>query len=442
MSEIKEIPLPKLIKPWDSGKINDYAFINANVIDVETGKCNSDMTVLTSDGLISEMGENIDIDQTKYTVVDCEGRFLCPGLIDCHVHISIATGGEASLSPISSRSPKFTQLVVDNACNLMLSRGFTTVRDTGGLDPSVRRAINDDLVHGPRVYYSGMALSQTGGHGDFRGPGEDVSHTCQCHVNSFGRVCDGVPACLEAARNELRKGADFIKIMGGGGVASPSDSLVNLQFNAEEIKAITTVADFAETYVTAHAYTPQAIKHCVENGVRGIEHGNFIDESTATLMAKTGTFLTPTLITYKIMGSQQFSDFLSPSSKEKNAKVLEAGVNSLLVAKKAGVKVCYGSDLLGPLGGYQSGEFTLRSEVLSPLEVLQQATINPADMLREPRLGQIKEGNFADMIILEKNPLDDITLLDNHPEIIRAVLKNGRVYKSTWNSLPTDVVKP
>lgn len=442
MAEIKEIPLPKLIKPWDSGEVNKYAFINASVIDVETGKCHSDTTVLTADGYITKVGKDIEIDRTKYTMVDCQGKYLCPGLIDCHVHIFAAPGGESTLSSISARTPKSAQLLVDNVCNTMLSRGFTTVRDTGGIDSTIRKAINDDLVHGPRLYYSGMALSQTGGHGDFRGVEEEVTHTCQCHLNAFGRVCDGVPACLEAARNELRKGADFIKIMGGGGVASPADSLTQLQFTAEEIKAITTVTDFAETYTTAHAYTPQAIKHCVENGVRGIEHGNFIDNETAALMAKTGTFLTPTLITYKIMGSRQFSDFLSPSSKEKNATVLEAGVNSLLVAKKAGVKVCYGSDLLGALGGYQSGEFTLRSQVLSPVEVLQQATTNAAEMLREPRLGQIKEGKFADMIFLEKNPLEDITILDNQPEIIRAVLKNGRVYKSTWNTLPIDVVKP
>lgn len=393
MAEIKEIPLPKLVKPWSSGSIPNYAFINASVVDVETGTSHPNSTVLTSGGLIDKLAlsKSIDFDRSKYSVIDCQGKWLCPGLIDCHVHI-YAAPGELDLSAITTRSPKATQLLFNNVCNMMLSRGFTTVRDTGGLDSTVRDAISDDVIHGPRLYYAGMALSQTGGHGDFRGKDKE-GYSCHCQFNVFGRICDGAPACLQAARDELRKGADFIKIMGGGGVASPADSLNQLQFTAEEIRAITTAANYAGTYVTAHAYTPEAIRHCIENGVRGIEHGNFIDKETAKLIAETNSFLTPTLITYKIMGSNQFSGFLSAHSQEKNSQVLDAGLKSLLIAKEAGVKVCYGSDLLGPLGGYQSGEFSIRSQVLTPLEILRQATVNPAEMLSENRLGKIEQGN-------------------------------------------------
>ncbi|KAL2311861.1 Amidohydrolase [Schizosaccharomyces pombe] len=265
--------------------------------------------------------------------------------------------------------------------------------------------------------------------------------SCGCQSNVISRICDGADECLKAARDELRKGADFIKIMAGGGVASPTDKLSSLQFTPEEIRAIVKAANSSGTYVTAHAYTTHSIRQCVENGVRGIEHGNLIDESTAALMADHDAYLTPTLITYKIMASEPFSKFLPEASRTKNAEVLASGLKSLAIAKNAGVKICYGSDLLGPLIAAQTGEFLLRSAVCKPIEILQQATINPAKLFgMENKLGQLKPGFYADLIILNSNPLEDISILDKPDRHLLAVMKGGRIFKSRWTKLPSDIV--
>ena len=249
-------------------------------------------------------------------------------------------------------------------------------------------------------------------------------------MTGLARICDGVPECLRAARDELRRGADFIKIMGGGGVVSPTDGIEQIQFTPEEVRAITSVAGAAGKYVTSHAYTPEAIRNAIENGVMGVEHGNLIDDPTARLMAEKGVFLTPTLVTYNAMSNGPFANFLPSELKAKNERVLEAGFSSLKIAKEAGITMCFGTDLLGPLGIFQLNEFSLRSQVLSPLEVLQSATVNPAKMMGLEKAGQIKEGFWADMLVLNSNPLEDVTVLDRTDKELLAVFKEGRAYYS------------
>ncbi|KAL2130155.1 hypothetical protein VTI74DRAFT_6828 [Chaetomium olivicolor] len=181
----------------------------------------------------------------------------------------------------------------------MLDRGFTSIRDCGGASLAMKEAIEEGVHPGPRLFIAGRALSQTGGHGDMRGPHD--AQPCCGGVSGISRIVDGVPDCYRFAREELRQGADFIKIMGGGGVASPTDRIDQLQFSDEEIRAIVPVAKNAGTYVTSHCYTPEAIKQAIRQGVRGIEHGNLIDIETAKLMAETGTFLTHTLVVHAAM---------------------------------------------------------------------------------------------------------------------------------------------
>jgi len=214
-----------------------------------------------------------------------------------------------------------------------------------------------------------------------------------------------------------------------------------LQYSPDEIAAFTRVANDAGTYVTAHAYTPAAIRNAIENGVSGIEHGNLIDEPTAKLMAEKGVFLTPTLITYKTMASKEFGPFLPPSIAEKNMQVLMAGLKSVQIADQAGVTMCYGTDLLGPLQVKQTGEFALRKEAgLSALKILQSATVNAALRLRqEDKLGRLKEGYAADMVVLNANPLEDIEVLDRPQKHLLAVIKEGRVLESRWSRLPVDL---
>ncbi|OMP86482.1 hypothetical protein BK809_0003652 [Diplodia seriata] len=322
----------------------------------------------------------------------------------------------------------------------MLSRGFTTARDCGGAGLALKEAIRDGVFPGPRLFIANHALSQTGGHADFRGA-HDHTQCCGGHVTGLGVLCDGVPECIKAAREQLRTGADFIKLMGGGGVASPTDALEHTQFTADEVRAVAEVARGYNTWVTAHAYTPRAIRHAVDNGVTGIEHGNFIDEATAEYMAERGVYLTPTLIAYDAMARRE--GFLPPESRVKNEEVLAQGLRALEIASKAGVTMCYGSDLLGPLGIEQAREFGLRAKVLSAKQVLQSATVNAAKMLRQDGyLGQVKEGFAADMLLLNANPLDDIEVFDRPEKHLLAVIKDGRVYSSRWSKLAEDVTAP
>ncbi|TQS33267.1 hypothetical protein Golomagni_06395 [Golovinomyces magnicellulatus] len=321
-------------------------------------------------------------------------------------------------------------------CNQMLTRGFTTARDCGGASQALKVALADGIFPGPRLFIAGHALSQSGGHGDHRSS-MDETQCCGGHTQAVGRLCDGVPECLKFAREELRCGADFLKIMGGGGVSSPNDRIEHLQFTDEEIQAITAVARNCGTYTTCHAYTPQAIRHAIKNGVKGIEHGNLLDEETAQLMKKEGVYLTPTLVTYFAMASQEFSHFLSPTSAKKNKEVLDGGLRALKIAKDAGVTICFGTDLLGGMVKMQTKEFVLRSQVLSAKDILQSATVNAAHMLqREHDLGQIKPGFQADLLVLAQDPLKDIGSLDEPEKNILAVIQDGRV---VHGKLPTSV---
>jgi len=339
-----------------------------------------------------------------------------------------------------------------------LERGFTSVRDCGGASLALKEAIQDGVIPGPRLFICGHGISQTGGksshlpkevrdqklsgsgHGDVRKSHEPGSITCGGHVKGLGRVADGVDECQKAVREELRSGADFIKIMCSGGVASPTDKLESTQYTPKEIRAMTTIAANMGTYVTAHAYTPAAIKQAIENGVRGIEHGNLIDRETAELMASKGCYLTPTLVTYATMASEEFEGFLTPENTAKNREVLKVGLNSIKLAHEAGVTMCFGSDLLGPMGYTQSREFGLRGQVLDAKTVLQSATVNAARLLSmDGVLGQIREGFAADLLVLNANPLEDIGVLEGAEKHFLAVIKEGRVFSSRWSKLPVDI---
>lgn len=239
---------------------------------------------------------------------------------------------------------------------------------------------------------------------------------------------------------KITGGADFLKFMAGGGVASPTDPLGSIQFTPSEMTAITSAASDAGTYATAHAYTPSAIRRAVEAGVRGIEHGNLIDAATARLLADNGVYLTPTLVTYAAMADPKYAGFLPGANAAKNAEVLERGLESVRLAHEAGVRMCLGTDLLSFLGAEQLGEFGLRARVLDAAEVLRHATVNPARLLgQEGRLGQVREGFVADLLVLNANPLEDVTVFERPEKHLLGVIKEGRVYASRWTKLPVDV---
>ncbi|KAL0942740.1 amidohydrolase [Colletotrichum truncatum] len=431
----------KLIKPWKLPQRHTYLFINANVIDTAEGTVVENSAVKIRNGLIERVGADAVANLDDAIVVDLKGKYLLPGLIDCHVHVS-SVPGEAGLNGGFDMDATVSHLRQSFVVGRILSKGFTTVRDTGGATLALKEAIQDGVFPGPRLFIANQALSQTGGHGDRRGA-HDHQKLCCGSTAGLSAVVDGVPECIRATREQLRTGADFIKIMVGGGVASPTDRIENVQFTADEIKAISEVARSYGTWVTAHAYTPRAIRHAVENGVTGIEHGNLIDKETAEFMAKRGVWLTPTLVTYDAMGSDKYTGFLPPENQRKNQEVLEKGLESLRLAADAGVTICHGSDLLGPLQAEQSREFGIRQRALSNKQVLQSATVNSARMLRQENfLGQIKAGFAADLLILNGNPLDDVSILDEPEKNVLAVIKDGRVYTSRWSKLPEDVSEP
>lgn len=431
------------VKPWLRPPPKAYLLHNGNVVDVAQGTIRESVTVKIQNGKITSMKSAEDRLPTLagFTVIDCTGQYLSPGLIDSHVHL-IAVPGFMDLNSAFGNPESVSLLRQPYVCSQMLHRGFTTIRDCGGAHSAIKEAIADGVFPGPRLFIAGHALSQSGGHADYRNK-HDHSACCGGATNGLGRVCNGVPQCMQAVREEIRCGSDFIKIMGSGGVSSPTDKIDHLQFTGEEIRAIVECAKNAGTYVTAHAYTPEAIRHCVENGVKGIEHGNFLNEETAQLMVENNVYLTPTLVTYDQMASSKWTGYLPPESQSKNTEVLDAGLKALQVAHQAGVKICFGTDLLGPLGAAQTHEFALRAKVLSSLEVLRSATLNPAQMLRQDTsIGQLREGFEADILFLSANPLEDVTILDKPDQFVNGVMKEGRIYKSRSSSIVEDAYVP
>lgn len=436
--------LGRIIKPWQPERQKTYIFTNANLIDPVSGKVIENTAVRLSEGLVSSIGNNPTIGEKadpNTVKIDLKGKYICPGLIDCHVHIA-AVPGSARLDDMKTLNPNLNLLRQPTVCQSMLDRGFTTVRDCGGATFALKNSIQEGVITGPRLFIAGHALSQTGGHADTRQQ-QDTTECCAGHITGLGRIVDGEEQCLKYAREELRQGSDFIKIMGGGGVASPADQIQHLQFSDREIKAIVTAANNVGTYVTSHAYTPHAIQQAVRQGVKGIEHGNLIDEATAKLMKDNDVFLTPTLVTYATMDSPEFRGFLPPESAKKNREVLDKGLHALGIAKKVGVNICFGTDLLGPLHFAQCREFAIRSSVQTPLEILRSATLTPARMLKqEGFLGQVAPGFAADLLILNANPLEDITVFDRPDQHLLATIKDGRVVASRWSQLDVAAILP
>ncbi|ETN41804.1 uncharacterized protein HMPREF1541_03741 [Cyphellophora europaea CBS 101466] len=424
-------------KPWaPTSAVPSITLINASLVDVRQGRIVSNTTITLSNGKIDKVGGN----SSESASIDLQGKYICPGLSDCHVHVTGAPGG-LSFKTLYNHPASAIHLRASYVLKTMLLRGFTTIRDTGGADAGLRAAVDEGLIPGPRMVIAGRALSQTGGHGDFRDAHDSRTPSCCGDTPSLGRICDGVPQCLEASRDELRRGADFIKIMCGGGMASPNDPLDMLQFTPEEIRAITTTTSYLDTYTTAHAYTPRAIRHAVDNGVLGIEHANFIDVETAELCVAKGVTFTPTLGTYEAFSKAPFDTLLDQQNKEKLRVIVASGRKSLEIMKQTGAKVCYGSDLLGGAHYQQSSGFRLLNQVFSPAEVLRCATINAAEPLRKVgQLGALEAGMVADLLVLDRNPLEDITILERPEETILAIVKDGRVVTSKVEGLEQDAL--
>jgi imidazolonepropionase-like amidohydrolase len=411
--------------PTNSMRSSMLLLENVSIFDGIQDVLLEDHHLLIEGDLIREVSDT-PIKSPSASKLDLKGCSVMPGLIDAHVHV---TDWGASPAELISQPPSYTAIRSARNLKSMLLRGFTTVRDACGADFGLARAVDQGLIESPRLFFVGKALSATGGHGDFRVQGDDSNNElCGCADRGLSVIVDGEPAVRQAARNELRKGAHAIKIMASGGVASPTDPIANLQFSEAEIRAIVEEASFWGSYVMAHAYTAAAIKRCLEFGVRSIEHGNLIDAETASLAKDKDAFVVPTLITYAAMSEKGADIGLPQHSIDKLADVSNAGLQSLEYLKAAGTRTGFGTDLFGALQSEQSRELLIRAEVDSIADVLRSATSENADLLNMTgKLGCIKPGAFADLLILEGNPLADLSLLQDQGKHIKHIVKAGQI---------------
>src|SRR5215510_3114693 len=414
--------------------MNTTVFHSARIFDGDAKNLREGLDVVVGNGVIRELSERrVQADSTT-EIINCGGRVLMPGLIDAHVHVYAAGLNitRTVQSPVSYLAHFAAQFL-----HTSLDRGFTTLRDVGGADVGLALAIKDGLLDRvPRLFYGGRALSQTGGHGDFR-PGDhalDTPHLCGCsfHADHLAVVVDGADAMRRAVREELRRGASHIKIMASGGVASPTDPLDRCQFSDGEIQAAVEEAERAGSYIAAHCHPKEAVRRAAALGIKSIEHATLIDRETAEFVAERGSFTVPTMVTLISLAEEGKNLGFPPVSLEKLRRVADAALSSLEIMKKAGVKMGLGTDLLGALHIQQSREFTLRASVLPNIDVLRSACVINAELLGQSgRLGCIRPGAIADLLIVDGNPLEDISVLDSGGKRIAAIMKDGKFHKRT-----------
>ncbi|RML35945.1 Imidazolonepropionase-related amidohydrolase [Pseudomonas syringae pv. atrofaciens] len=418
--------------PMSTTEATHLILRNGRLLDVQQGQLISGQEVVIEGERIVAVRAEGEPAPAGAQIIDLGGRTLMPGLIDCHVHVlaSNANLGMNALQPNAIIMYRALPILA-----AMLDRGFTTVRDAGGADWALARSIQMGLIPGPRIFASGKALSQTGGHGDMRARGELLlNEPCSCcfRAGAIARVVDGVDNVRLAVREELQQGANQIKIMASGGVSSPTDPIANTQYSEAEIRAIVDEAAAANTYVMAHAYTARAIRRAIECGVRTIEHGNLVDADTARLMADKGAFAVPTQVTYEMLAEYGERFGLPADSVAKIEDVRQAGRNALLLFSEAGVPMGYGSDLLGEMHEYQTHELRIRAELLGNLAALRSATSVAAQILqREGELGCIAAGAIADLLVVDGDPLSDISCLVGQGEHLAMIVQGGHVRKNT-----------
>ena len=401
----------------------------ATLFDSATGDLRTHASVVVDGGRIADVAFDGPPSRGERTI-DLEGRTLLPGLIDAHVHVTATIPDFFRLTLLPQ------SLIAAQAKDIlhgMLMRGFTTIRDAGGADSGLVQAVERGHFEGPRMFIAGRAITQTGGHGDARPAFFEPSRGCICcgAAGMLGAVADGVGEVRRTVREQLRNGAHHIKVMAGGGVASPSDPLEGTQYSIEEMTAIVEEARAARTYVMAHAYTPEQIVRAVTCGVRSIEHGNLLDAESARLMAERRAFLVPTLATYDSLYRNGESLGWSDEMMAKLERVRTQGVDAIRIARDAGVRIGFGTDLLGEMHADESNEFALRAPAMPASEILRSATAVNAELMGQSgRIGVVAPGAFADLVAVDGNPVDDLTLLQGQGQHMPLIIKAGKLVKN------------
>ena len=403
-------------------------FEGCRVFDGISAEPRENATVVVEDGRIREVADGAVRAPAEAERIACGGRTLMPGLIDAHFHALLV---EIDVPAIEDIPPSLLYQQARHSLEGALRRGFTTVRDAGGADLGLAMAVERGLIAGPRIFFAGKALSQTGGHGDMRKQTSFEPCGCAAYHGPVSEVADGVDAVRKAVREHLRKGAHQIKMMVSGGVLSPTDPLWMDQYSDEEISVGVEEAATRRTYVMAHAHTANAVRRCAELGVRSIEHGTQIDEGAARVAAAAGAFVVPTLVTLVAMLESGADIGLPKIYADKLQGLGDEGLRSLEVCQAAGVPMGFGTDLLGTLQDRQSQEFLIRSQVLAPVDVLRSATSVNAELIqRAGELGTIAPGAVADILVVDGDPLSDLGLLQEQGRHIPVIMKEGRFCKN------------
>lgn len=409
---------------------NSYLFTGGRVLDADQGILRDGLDVLVTGDRIAAVGTGLTLPADTVEIA-LGGRTIMPGLIDCHVHVVAETLDLwANMTAPSSLAALRSARVMNEA----LRRGFTTLRDLGGADYGLVRAVNEGLIPGPRLVICGKGLTTTGGHADLRSRTDDRPGIFSDRLGSMGLIVDGVDNVRAACRTMIKEGANFIKVMANGGVSSPNDPIHSIQYSREEILAMVEEADNAGLYVSAHVYTDKSIRRCVELGVHSLEHCNLIEPETARLAAEKGCIAVPTLVAYDALALEGEALGLGAAEFAKIEVVRSGGLRSLEVMRDAGLPMAFGSDLLGQLRKYHCMEFEILAKVLTPAEIIRSATVIGARLCRlEGEAGIIAPGASADLLVINGNPLSDIGLLQGDGAHMSAIMSRGTFAKNQLN---------
>ena len=403
-------------------------FTSAFLIDCTGAEPVEGAAVVVEDDRIKEVapGGRVGPLPGRVTTLDLGGRTLMPGLTDAHVHICAVT--ENITDQHRYYPPSYIAARAMQRAEECLMQGFTTVRDAGGADYGFRLVLEEGHVPGPRLLVSGHYISQTGGHGDKRRRAEWTA-PIDCCMGMIGAIADGEAEVRKAVREQIRRDVDQIKIMASGGAMSPSDELDTTQFTVAEMRAAVEEAQAAGKYVLSHAYSDTAVRRAIEAGVRSIEHGNLIREAAAQAIKDAGAFLVPTMVTYEAIYREGKRYGIGDHQIAKIDLARQQSVQGLTYAYQAGCKIGSGSDLLGDMAAQRAVEFELKAQVMTPMEVLLSATKVNAELFRmQDRIGSVEPGKYADLIVVDGNPLKNLRALQNQDNL-RVIMKGGRAVK-------------
>ncbi|MFC2028813.1 amidohydrolase family protein [Chloroflexota bacterium] len=414
--------------------------VNGRLLDCVCESPNENTSIIIEDGLIKNIYHGERLHSSDALTINCEGKTVMPGLIDAHSHYAVTT---VDMGGVLSEFSFFTALKIKSQLEKIAEAGFTTLRDGGGGHWSHKEAVNNGLISGPRLLICGPLMSVTGGHGDFNVRGEKINTANAPFINLM-RLCDGEDDCRKAAREQFQAWSDHLKICITGGCASPNDEPWQVHLSESEIRIFCEEAAAHGKHVMAHSLNDDGNRLAAECGVHSIEHGSFLTKETAQLMKNKGTNLVSTIAV--VLWAEKYGrengaaewflrKLANPGCSPDGASIMEGTIEAIKLAIEFGIPVGSGSDYFGMMCGGEAMNIKLLVDLigLSPYQALKAATIVNAEILRlKDKTGSIEIGKWADIIIVEGNPDEDINVI-TEPSKIKMVMKDGKVMKNTLN---------